>query len=309
MHDMVTKCKVLVHYNHFEASTRKAAAAHGVGKATVARWVAKDRSGVADNVMKKPSLPQRIAPLVSQIVLTSPYSTVCEVKQSLNALYGVLVSLSTVTRALRVAKLTYKLSQRDSGNDARYNPHPFFDMDACNNAISVDETCFYLSDTQRRGWCPKGGRLRKCKMVSRIKVSMLLAIDREGVVAHSTIRGNFNTELFAEFVARLPCGRPIVLDNVAFHKAKKVRAVAAERDCDLRFTPPYCPWFNPTEHAFSVCKARFRHNAVNTCHTVGNLGAMAEDALATVTAAKCQAFFSAAQQRVMRARELLQMQP
>lgn len=46
MHDMMTRCKVLVHYNHIEASTRKVAAAHRVGKATVARWVTKDRLGV-----------------------------------------------------------------------------------------------------------------------------------------------------------------------------------------------------------------------------------------------------------------------
>jgi hypothetical protein len=75
-----------------------------------------------------------------------------------------------VQRAMKLAKLSHKLAQRDSGDDSQVKPHPFLSDDALEcDSIAIDETCFLLNDSSRRGWGPKGARIRKAKMASRIK--------------------------------------------------------------------------------------------------------------------------------------------
>ena len=209
------------------------------------------------------------------------------------------VSTSTVHRALHHAAITYKRAQRDDGRNHISKWHPFFDDCALGDAISVDETCFYLNDSQRSGWSRRGSRVRKAKMASRVKVSMLLAIDRSGIVARDVTYGNYNSQSFASFVTLLPSGRRIVLDNVSFHKSKAARLAADSASSSFVFTPPYCPWFNPTEYAFSVAKSTYRRNMTNVRSvSKPDLEGFALEALADVTAEKCSAFFDHAQHRV-----------
>jgi transposase len=126
-------------------------------------------------------------------------------------------------------------------------------------------------------------------------MSTMLAIDRKGIVATETIKGNFNSVSFAKFLTRVPENKKLVLDNVAFHKSKIVRSVADDRDIDLCFTPPYCPWFNPVEFAFSVIKTRYRR--LNVRHT-GGMEILITDSIDSMTSSSCNAFFDMAKNRV-----------
>ena len=303
MHDLITRTKAVVHYCHFVKSLRKVASVHQVGAASLSRWVkhglGSKHSHVADQ--SRPALPDSIAHLVQAIVTRNPFVRLNDIVNELKPQHDVRASRSTVQRAMKLAGLTHKLAQRDSGNDSLVKPHPFLlDKVLDEDSVALDETCFYLNDSKRRGWGPKGSRVRKAKMASRINMSMLLAIDKSGVVASETIYGNFNTASFANFVARMPPGRRLVMDNVSFHKAKAVRAVAAEGRCDLVYTPPYCPWFNPAEYAFSVAKASFRNAAVLADVKTSDLAGFATLALQDVTPDKCKAFFAHAAARVAR---------
>jgi hypothetical protein len=136
-------------------------------------------------------------------------------------------------------------------------------------------------------------------MASRIKVSVALAIDRTGVIDHHVIQGNFNTRSFASFIARLPNNRSIVLDNVAFHKAVAVREAAERNSIEMHFTPPYCPWFNPTEFAFSATKSRYRRKMCDMDVSIKDLPNFVTTCLETLTANKCSAFFEYANMRAI----------
>jgi transposase len=125
-------------------------------------------------------------------------------------------------------------------------------------AIAVDESSFVSIDTPRKGWAQRNRHVPKPPPKVRKRVSLLLAIDTNGVVDFEIRDGSFNTASYSSFLRRLPRGRRITADNVAFHKSKLTRDVASERDQTLVFTPPYCPWFNPVEFAFSVTKGEYR---------------------------------------------------
>jgi transposase len=110
----------------------------------------------------------------------------------------------------------------------------------------------------RRGWSPSRKRVPKRKALNRRKISVLLAVDSSGVQSYVAKPGNFNSEDFAAFLERLPRSRQLILDNVSFHRSKVVADAASECQLDLVFTPPYSPWFNPTEYAFSLAKRAYR---------------------------------------------------
>jgi hypothetical protein len=83
----------------------------------------------------------------------------------------------------------------------------------------------------------------------------------------------------------------LIMDNVAFHRSKVVREVITANSSTIHHTPPYCPWFNPVEHAFSSCKAAFRYKRVQREPGAGFLKDDVISSLATVTPEKCAAFF------------------
>jgi hypothetical protein len=74
--------------------------------------------------------------------------------------------------------------------------------------------------------------------------------------------------------------------HVAFHRSKVVRVITANSST-IHHTPPYCPWFNPVEHAFSSCKAAFRYKRVQREPGAGFLKMMSYRAC-TVTPEMCR---------------------
>ena len=130
--------------------------------------------------------------------------------------------------------------------------HPFLRSNYYDGAIALDECHFSSGDsTPRRGWALGGKKVPKCAPRARRSISLLLALDATGVIGYTIRVGAFNKDTYASFLASLPRDRIIIADNVAFHKSLPARLAAEQRNQTLVFTPPYCPWFNPTEFAFS----------------------------------------------------------
>jgi transposase len=191
---------------------------------------------------------------------SNPFKTCAELSCTLLQRHDVMVSKATVHRAVKRNNLTYKLAMRSRVHQTKNLNHPFYALrdpyDA--DTIAVDETCFYHNDSPRRGWGLAGVRVPKKPSCSRVKTSFLLAIDRAGIVRHESIAGNFNSVSFAAFLETLPNEKNVIMDNVAFHRSNIVKDVAMRKHLTLNFIPPYSPWHNPVEYAFSSIKARYR---------------------------------------------------
>jgi transposase len=77
------------------------------------------------------------------------------------------------------------------------------------------------------------------------------------------IEGSMTTETFEWYIReqlapQLRPGQVVVLDNLSAHKAERIRAALAARQCEVLFLPPYSPDFTPIEQAFSKVKAILR---------------------------------------------------
>lgn len=117
------------------------------------------------------------------------------------------------------------------------------------DAISFDEAGFNNTMAPRRGWSTKGTRVAKPAHSKGHgnNLSLLLAIDRNGVVASKIVKGGVIGTTVTRFFETLPPNRPIILDNYGIHKTDAVRQVCEARNLTLRFTTPYSPWYNPVE--------------------------------------------------------------
>ena len=288
----------VLHHKHMEFSCRQTASSQGVSKSSVSRWTSLfDRTKAVVNKprkTRKDSKVPQLCGLVASLVATDPFTTIARIQWTLQSTHNLHVSASSVYRCMKHAKLSYKVATRSPQHQIMDPNHPFLDAlndNVYRDGISIDEACFVSCDAPKRGWALPRTAVPKRPPKRRQTVSLLLAIDRNGVVAHCIQKGSFNTISFTDFVSSLPHGRPLIMDNVAFHRSISVKDVAQANCSTIHHTPPYCPWFNPVEHAFSVCKSWFRQARVRRASGAGYLVEDVVSSIQAVTDNKCRAFF------------------
>ena len=98
---------------------------------------------------------------------------------------------------------------------------------------------------------------------------MIGAIALDGFRGMMTINAGTSTDVFQAFVTHelVPNLRPkdiIVMDNLSAHKNIKVRKTIEAAGCDVIFTPPYSPEFNPIEEAWAKLKDIIRRAETRT---------------------------------------------
>ena len=126
--------------------------------------------------------------------------------------------------------------------------------------VSMDETGFGRSGKQMYGYAPKGRQLILSKRPPNSKnTSVLAVVSADGLLARESRLGSFKKETFAGFLRtlELPPETVILLDNASIHHAQVVKDTAISKGWTLLFTPPYSPWFNPIEEAFSIVKRHY----------------------------------------------------
>ena len=83
----------------------------------------------------------------------------------------------------------------------------------------------------------------------------------------------------------------VIMDNLPAHKVKGVREAIEGAKARLLYLPPYSPYFNPIEMAFSKLKAVIRKAAP---HTVVELWEALGSLLDRFTQNECINYFAAA---------------
>lgn len=114
------------------------------------------------------------------------------------------------------------------------------------------------------GWGRKGKPLVEVVPARRGKnLSVLAALDQEGIVSHTSQEGAFkrvDVERFfrVDLLPRLLPGSALILDNASIHKGGKLESLAKRAGCKLIYLPPYSPDFNPIELIWSYVKRGVR---------------------------------------------------
>ena len=256
MYDLTTRVKASTTYE-FIPSLRQVADKFNIGKSTLSRWV---RSGSpAKDRKPRQRKFQGLADILKVALRGDARTTIDELVSFVHRTDGTKVSRSTVHSELKRMKFSCKKTCQSWTCQTVNVDHPFFKVDPyVDNPISIDESGFYMNDRPDRGWAPVGRRIHRGTPGRRTRLSLLLAVDKEGIVAKQIVSGGVSSATFSAFVATLPHDRTILLDNCSIHKAGVVRDTIRYRNLTPVFIPPYSPWFNPIENVFSQAKCRFK---------------------------------------------------
>ena len=197
--------------------------------------------------------------------------------------YQCAASCSTIARCRKALGYRFKKASRSQEHQKADKLHPFMlksDMSYA-NVFAVDESSFVSLDHPQRGWAKANRAVPKPAPKNRKRLSLILAFNKDGKVVSEVRSGSYRGDSYADFIRQLPDGCNVLADNASIHKTKTVKEVAAEKGIQLVYTPPYCPWFNPVEYAFSSVKHEYRkaramqlkthatdiHDAVQKCVT------------------------------------------
>ena len=126
--------------------------------------------------------------------------------------------------------------------------------------VFVDETGFRLGDSPRYGWAPRGeDAVGLHVQKSWTTMTVIGAIAHDGFRGVMTINGGTSTDVMAAYVREvltpnLKFGDIVVMDNLAAHRATRVRALIQAAGAKVLFTPPYHPEFNPIEKTWAKLK-------------------------------------------------------
>ncbi len=125
-----------------------------------------------------------------------------------------------------------------------------------------------------RGRAPRGERLRSAIPHGHWKTTTFVAgLRLSGLVAPMVLDGPINREAFQAYidqvlVPELSPGDVVVMDNLAAHKAPRVRALLDRSGFGHRYLPAYSPDLNPIEPAWAKVEAALRRVAARTADTL-----------------------------------------
>lgn len=128
-----------------------------------------------------------------------------------------------------------------------------------NKIISIDETSIDTHTTSEYGWCEKGTKIKKIYNRSRIKYTIISAINNKKVILNKIIKGTANAIDFKEFieevVKNIKSKHYLLMDNARIHHSNIFKEYIDKTNHEIIYNIPYSPEFNPIEMVFSKFKS------------------------------------------------------
>lgn len=102
-------------------------------------------------------------------------------------------------------------------------------------------------------------------------VSLIGALNLDGLVAAMTVPGSTNTDVFLTYVTevlvpQLWKGAIVAMDNLRVHHAERVRVAIESVGAKVKFLPPYSPDLSPIE----LCWSKLSNFSVPVRHAPSN---------------------------------------
>lgn len=204
------------------------------------------------------------------LLLENPNLYLHEVCRKVSTNIGVDVSDSTICRILRRHGLTRKKTQQVALQRSGIfrgdfmAEMSFFNVD---QIVWLDETgCDRRDHIRKMGYAMKGERPVCNRLLHRgQRISAVMAMCSEGVIAVDLQIGTFNGDKFVDFITGTlvpemhqfdgsSTKSVLVMDNCAIHHVAPALDVLTNAGILTMFLPPYSPDLNPAEELFSQVK-------------------------------------------------------
>lgn len=186
--------------------------------------------------------------------------------------FGTPISKRTVCRILKKRGIIYK--QVHLKTKVHTKKKTFYRRVAgipVSRVLAIDEMGFGYGHIQRkRAWCQKCEQnrvYRRNTKFMRTNKTVICMINTRKVVHYSWSIRPTNTDTFVNFLNESLVGFSgyyLILDNVAFHKSRKVHDTLQSHGVTPIYIDPYSPEQNPIEEMFSSVKAYVKSRSPNS---------------------------------------------
>ena len=163
--------------------------------------------------------------------------------------------------------------------------------------VFLDECGALTNMVRLYGRSPRGTRARASAPFGHwTRVTVLGALGDQGIVAAMSVEAATGAAVFRAYLdevllpelRRTKPDAVLVMDNLAAHKAPRVRALLDRSGFAYRYLPAYSPDLNPIEPAWAKVKAALRRAAARTAAA---LHEACGPALAAITPQDAAGFF------------------
>lgn len=294
-------------------SVAKTAADLQINRSSVSMIIKKYRdSGAIDKDTQRGCPPKKITPelgeWIEQNMENNPAITLKAMREKCTVEKGMSLSEATLAKFYADTKITLKRSNIiiDRVNDSERITlrsafaNEFLTRASINDSknIFIDETGFNLHIRRNYGRSLAGARVNVTVPTVRGRnVTLIAAINANGVVFHKIISGSCTSEIFVGFMTELDVHVRDVLnlpnacyymDNARAHTAGATQQHLTTLSMQSKFLSPYSYMLNPIEYCFSKIKGSVRRLLGNGEHVLADT---ILQAIREVEEADCQGWY------------------
>jgi transposase len=260
------------------------AAAYGVDRKTVSRWLAKCRNGGSDGLRRKPGSgrPRKLEELTEeelrQIVLPGAMAcgfetdlwTVSRLCRVINDTFRIQLSKNTIWRRLRDAGLTYQKPEREyyEIDEATRKKWLRYEVPKIRRAVKKHRAILYFQDESNisltaflgKTWAPCGQTPKAQVTGKRAGVAATSAISRRGQLLFRLLDKRIASKEVIEFLDQMLRHHRrrhlvVVMDQAPPHTSKKTKAwIEKQPRLHVFHLPKYSPDWNPDEKVWNHLK-------------------------------------------------------
>lgn len=271
---------VIHYYKHSNVSLRTIANQLCLSKSSISRWVNKydrdeinsNNENISDdiNVNNKNEIIQRILLFLKNSLNQNPFQTLEIIKENMKRKLNIFISTKTISKYLKiigyrkkkVVKRFYNKRLRDHINDRKIFIRKIRKINP-NDILCIDETYINEKIYSEYGYTSKKRLTRYYKINGKHnKQSLIMCISNKKVIKYEIHkRKGINTDIYYNFISDMVknvTNKYILMDNVAFHRSKKITDLINKSGNKVLFIPSYSPDCNPIEEVFSSMKSYLR---------------------------------------------------
>jgi transposase/arginine repressor len=272
-------CRNIRRYLDMEKSLKEISSITEVSYNSVLSIANQIGNGLSDNEIAKTRKGRKIA---EETLVMRRLEAILEEDNSLNQkgmreslqLYNIGRCQATISNTLKKMGITRKRLTKipvERNSERIIGLRKCYARELHNYSLSqlvyLDETGFNLHTSTNYGYAHKNVKAVAMFPANKgVNISLMAAIDINGVIASELKDGAYNGMSFINFISdkllRYFKSNPdsvLIMDNCRFHHSMDVTRLLSTNHVNYKFLPPYSPQLNPIEEFFGELKSNYKN--------------------------------------------------
>ena len=268
--------RIIKYYNNNNKSYRELENEFDISKSTIQRWVL--NNGLNEPIKVEYKNRIRLLSYIKNSLNQNPFQTLDMLKVKILTKFDITISKKTVSNYMKIIGYSKKKIVRRLYNTKLLKDHLATRKKMKKrlkninkeDIVCIDECAINREVYAKSGWCHKSKLLERHMKLKELPKnhSLIMAISNKKIVQYKLYKQQaINTDLYYLFLEELVKNfqnKYILMDNVSFHKSKRILELINNSNNKILFIPPYSPDFNPIEEVFSELKSFIRRQITPT---------------------------------------------